>query len=348
METVHDIYTRPARNLPDSAGPVHLVVTSPPYPMIEMWDEVFASLDSSIKDSLEAGDGWDAFDRMHEVIDRVWSQLADLVCPGGIVCINIGDATRTLDGDFTRYPNAAEITTRLVDHGFTPLPTILWRKPTNSPTQFMGSGTAPPNAYPTLEHERILVFRKGGLRSIRARREQRYESCYFREERNQWFSDLWEDISGTAQTLAPDDGARSRSGAYPLAIPRRLIQMFSIHGDTVYDPFWGTGTTSLAALLSARSSIGCEIDPQLVDSFTNRLDGLPEATDRYYKERLRSHREFIQEESGTPKYESEHYDMRVKTSYEQEMQFYTLESVTSDQIAAEHLRLTGTHAPYTD
>jgi len=263
METDHAVVTGDARELSLPADSVDLVVTSPPYPMIEMWDDIFAALDPAIGDALDADDGQRAFEAMHDVLDVVWEQLQRVLVEGGIAAINVGDATRTLDR-FRQYPNAGEITRRMVDYGFDPLPDIVWRKPANSGAKFMGSGMVPPNAYPTLEHESILLFRNGPRRSFPPGDETRYESAYFWEERNQWFSDLWE-MTGTPQGL--DAGLRERSGAFPVEVPLRLIRMFSIYGDTVLDPFWGTGTTTLAAMLAGRDSVGYERDPDLRAAF---------------------------------------------------------------------------------
>ena len=105
--------------------------------------------------------------------------------------------------------------------GFTNLPEIIWRKPTNSPNKFMGSGMLPAGAYVTLEHEFILIFRKGGKRIFKSDAEKlkRQQSAFFWEERNVWFSDLWT-LTGTNQKLN-NKNSRERSAAYPfdLAYP---------------------------------------------------------------------------------------------------------------------------------
>ena len=98
---------------------------------------------------------------MHSELDKVWGQLGRILVPGGYACINVGDATRTLKGRFQLYPNAERITQRFVDLGFDVLPRIIWRKTTNAPNKFMGSGMLPVGAYVTLEHEYVLIFRNG-------------------------------------------------------------------------------------------------------------------------------------------------------------------------------------------
>lgn len=247
--------------LPD--GSVQLVVTSPPYPMIEMWDECFDEFDPGIKKNLNEEDGKEAFVRMHALLDRCWAELARVLTDGGFVCINIGDATRNLGGKFQLYSNHSRIILYLEKLGFEILPGIIWRKPTNAPTKFMGSGMLPAGAYVTLEHEHILIARKGGKRNFNAEeKELRSTSAIFWEERNQWFSDKWE-LLGARQNLQLRSD-RKRAGSYPMELPLRLIQMYSSYGDTVLDPFSGTGTTSLAAMVCGRNSISLEADEKLL------------------------------------------------------------------------------------
>ena len=250
-------------------GSISLVVTSPPYPMIEMWDECFNSQNHKVADYLSNNEGYKAFLEMHKVLDATWDNVSKAVRPGGIVCINIGDATRTVGNTFQLFSNKTKITEYFLSHGFVALPEIIWRKKTNSPNKFMGSGMLPPGAYVTLEHEHILIFRKGNKREFTvSERLNRQESAYFYIERNAWFSDLWE-LAGTTQKGIK--GSRERSGAYPLALPYRLVLMFSVYGDTVLDPFSGLGTTNLACAILGRNSIGCEIDKALCAYSVERM-----------------------------------------------------------------------------
>ena len=190
---------------------------------------------------------------------------------GGIACINIGDATRTINNDFALYPNHARILSHMLKIGFSALPAIIWRKQTNAPNKFMGSGMFPPGAYVTLEHEYILILRKGSKMSFKTEAEKikRRESAFFWEERNSWFSDVWMDLKGTSQKLN-DKRIRFRSAAFPFELPYRLINMFSVKGGIVLDPFLGTGTTMLAAMSSARNSVGFELDPNFSDVIINQ------------------------------------------------------------------------------
>ena len=165
MKTTHKIFYQNARQLraiPSES--VDLVVTSPPYPMIGMWDDMFIDQNPEIGDALHKGNGRRAFELMHQVLDPIWAEIFRVLKQGRFVCVNIGDATREVRDDFCLYSNHARILTYFVDMGFSALPDILWRKQTNAPNKFMGSGTLPAGAYVTLEHEYILILRKGSKR----------------------------------------------------------------------------------------------------------------------------------------------------------------------------------------
>ncbi len=342
METQHRVVNGDSRDLDQiNDDSVELVVTSPPYPMIEMWDELFTNLNPEVGDALDAGDGQTAFERMHEELNRVWDEVNRVLVDGGIACINIGDATRKVDGSFRVYQNHSRIIDAFGDRGFEPLPELLWRKPVNSAAKFMGSGMLPPNAYVTLEHEYILIFRNGEKqRKFEPGSERRYNSSYFWEERNQWFSDVWMDIKGELQSLGQDE-LRSRSAAYPFEIPYRLINMYSVYGDTVLDPFWGTGTTSLAAMTAGRNSVGYELEREFTKVFQDRVGDAPNFSRNVIRRRLDDHRDFVEEkhEAGDDfKYDAENYDFPVTTKQEKPMLFYSVKSVekTADGYRAIH------------
>ncbi|NEU57656.1 site-specific DNA-methyltransferase [Halorussus sp. MSC15.2] len=328
METEHRIHVGDAREmaaLGDDA--VELVVTSPPYPMIEMWDGLFAELDPDVEDLLAAGDGEAAFEAMHAALDPVWDELARVLVDGGVAAINVGDATRSGGDGFQLYPNHAELITRFRDRGFDLLPDVLWRKPANGLTKFMGSGMVPPNAYATLEHEYVLLFRNGDSRSFEAGADRRYEAAYFWEERNDWFSDLWTDVQGEGQRLDHDD-LRARSAAFPFEVPYRLVNMYSVYGDTVLDPFWGTGTTTLAAMVAGRNSAGYELSREFREVFDDRLADVERFADEKNRERLDAHREFATGQDLA--YDAENYDFGVKTKQERQLQLYTVEGYERD------------------
>ncbi len=304
---------------------VDLIVTSPPYPMIEMWDEMLAQQSSSVKKALEKGDGLNAFEMMHQLLDLVWKEVYRVLKVGGFACINIGDATRTINGNFVLYPNHMRILKSALELGFSALPCILWRKQTNAPNKFMGSGMLPAGAYVTLEHEYILILRKGPKRVFKKEEDKkiRRESAIFWEERNRWYSDVWFDVKGTPQALN-DKESRLRSAAYPFEVAYRLINMYSAKGDTVLDPFLGTGTTTAAAIASGRNSIGYEIDPSLKNIIGRIKDVIVDSSKQLIRKRLAKHMEFVVHRLKTKggfKYDNEYYGFPVITAQEKELIF---------------------------
>ncbi len=332
MKSNHRIIYRDAGKMdevPDES--VDLIVTSPPYPMIEMWDGTFAALNDGIKSALDAGDGPLAFELMHRELDGVWDEARRVLKEGGIACINIGDATRTVDGRFALYTNHSRIQQYAQKIGFSALPAILWRKQTNAPNKFMGSGMMPPGAYVTLEHEYVLILRRGNRREFRTSREKRLrrESAFFWEERNAWFSDVWMDLKGAGQALF-DSKARSRSAAFPFELPYRLVSMFSIKEDTVLDPFLGIGTTMYAAMAAARNSIGYEIDENFREPILSKLPGIAGLSNARISERLKSHFAFVEarfKKRGKFKYTNRPYRFPVMTRQETDLVINEVNSV---------------------
>jgi modification methylase len=318
MITEHRLFFKDARDMAEvPAGSVRLTVTSPPYPMIEMWDDLFCSMSPGVREALDAGDGRQAHELMHAGLDHVWREVDRVTAPSGIVCVNIGDATRAVAGAFRMYNNYARVARFFLEAGYDELPSVLWRKQSNKPNKFMGSGMLPPNAYVTLEHERICIFRKGGPRAFSGEEAAaRRPSAYFWEERNLWFSDLWDDLKGVQQRLGT---ARPRSAAYPFEVPYRLINMYSVTGDRVLDPFLGTGTTTFAAMVSGRSSVGYEIDAGLRPGIEARITGLKEISNAIAGERLARHEAFISSrarDGGSVSYRSTAYGFPVVTAQE--------------------------------
>ena len=302
---------------------ISLVVTSPPYPMIKMWDEMFISQNPAIAKALKNRKGPDAFELMHQILDAVWNEVFRVLKNGGIACINIGDATRTINDTFSLYQNHTRIMTHLLKRGFSALPAILWRKQTNAPNKFMGSGMLPPGAYVTLEHEYILIVRKGEKRAFKTPEDKRIrrQSAFFWEERNVWFSDIWLDVKGASQSLF-DNKARNRSAAYPFEVPYRLINMFSVKGDTVLDPFLGIGTTMYAAMTAGRNSIGFELDNNLCDLIRSNMDSIVFYSNELINNRLSSHLSFLNEKYRTGKkfkYLNKPYGFPVVTNQEKEL-----------------------------
>ena len=182
MKTTHKIVFQDARNLREFASEsVDLIVTSPPYPMIEIWGDSFSGQDPEIRRALERGDGKLFYELMHGILDSIWSEVFRVLKDGRFACINIGDATRRVADDFRLYPNHALILNCLLNIGFSALLDILWRKQTNTPNKFMGSGMLSAGAYVTLEHAYILMVRKGPKREFRTEDERvnRRENALF-------------------------------------------------------------------------------------------------------------------------------------------------------------------------
>ena len=335
MCTLHKTYIGDARvmNRTESDS-VDIVVTSPPYPMIEMWDECFTAQDPQIGESIES-DPDKAFELMHQQMDKVWKECYRVLKDGGFMCINIGDATRTINGKFKLYNNHTRISDFCNSLGFTTLPNIIWRKQTNAPNKFMGSGMLPCGAYVTLEHEWILLFRKGDKRQYLTPTEKhdRMDSSFFWEERNVWFSDVW-DVKGTKQKMQ-QYGSRERSAAFPFEIPYRLINMFSQKGDVVLDPFLGTGTTMQAALMSGRNSEGYELDGALKGLIDNGLASMEvDECNHFIKQRFDRHQSFVSErkkQGKEVKHFNKHLDSPVMTKQEEEISFNYITSISRNK-----------------
>ena len=248
--------------------------------MIQMWDNLFADVDPRIGAlwrKLEEDGNDEAvaqiYDAMHLYLAEVWRETYRVLCDGGIACINIGDATRTVNRKFRLFSNHARVMEICEKIGFTTLPYILWKKPTTKPKYkgkgaFLGSGFLPPNAYVTLDCEFILLFRKGSLRKFPPHDQVRYDSVFTKTQRDEWFSQIWA-LKGAQQTASE---LERRTAAYPDEIADRLIKMFSIKGDTVLDPFLGSGTTTKVALQNERSSIGYETDQNLLPILTKKME----------------------------------------------------------------------------
>lgn len=338
----HTIYFNAAQNMSQLKDKsVDIVVTSPPYPMIAMWDDIMSNQNPDIKKAFESKNPRLAFELMHQELDKVWAECWRVLKEGSFLCINIGDATRTVDGEFTLYNNNTRIIQACEKLGFINLPNILWKKATNAPNKFMGSGMLPCGAYVTLEHEWILIFRKGSKRTYKKADEKatRRDSSFFWEERNVWFSDIWE-IKGVKQTIdnAP---SRDRNASYPIELPYRLINMYSQKGDVVLDPFMGLGTTAIAAMLTERYSVGFEIDPLLKPLLKDILGSVSVIkANALINERYKKHLTFVEErikQKKEVKYYNPHLDCKVMTGQETDLNFHYMKEV---KIVGEESNLT--------
>ena len=318
---------------------IDLIVTSPPYPMMmiddSLWDSLFISMNPKIEEALR-NNPTEAFELMHQELDKVWVECIRVLKDGCHLIINIADAPRSFNGDFQLFDNHSRIVTYLTSKGLKELPPIMWHKPTNAPNKFMGCGCLC-GAYVTSEHEHILIFRKGTKRTFNDEEKKlRRESAFFYEERNAWFSDQW-DIQGAKQKM---DGSRDRSAAYPLELPYRLINMYSKKGDKVCDPFNGLGTTTKAAMLLGRNSIGYELDKLLKPLIMVNLESSP-TFNHLAHGRLLRHLDFIKNREC--KYHNSNLNCNVVTNYETDIRLDVIKDIQA--VEGDNLQYTVTYEP---
>ena len=236
---------------------VHLVLTSPPYWTLKEYPAVDGQL-GMVSD----------YERFLDELDKVWSHCFRSLVPGGrLVCV-VGDVClpRRRHGRHMVMPLHADIVVRARKIGFDNLSPIFWYKIANANYEVEnGSGFLgkpyEPNAIIKNDVEFILMLRKpGGYRQ--PTEHQRATSRMTKEEHQAWFQQIWT-LNGAS--------TREHPAPYPEALAYRLIRMFSFVGDTVLDPFTGTGTTLLAAAHCERNSIGVEIDPDYAKMARMRL-----------------------------------------------------------------------------
>lgn len=260
-ETIHAVYQGDARDMREGLGPVHLVVTSPPYFNLIDYDG-----DQPTEGQLGSIDKYEAF---LDELDRVWQHCYDVLTPGGRMCVVVGSVciSRRAGGRHHVLPLPADISVRARQAGFDYLTPIQWYKIANMATEAKGVGFLgkpyEPNAIIKNDIEMILMLRKPGAYR-KPTPAQRALSLIEPQDHRRWFRSIWSDIPGEPRK-------RGHPAPFPVALVARLIQMFSFVGDTVLDPFWGTGTTTVAAMDTARSSIGYEIDPRYLEIGRSRL-----------------------------------------------------------------------------
>jgi DNA modification methylase len=254
--TSHRVFLGDARKIPTKpAEDVHLVVTSPPYFNVVEY--------SASNDKAQLGH-YDDYDTFLDDLDKVWSRCFRRLVPGGRMCIVVGDVciARRKQGRHHVIPLHADIAVRCRKIGFDYLTPILWAKIANTRTEVGGSARFlgkpyEPNGIIKNDVEYILMLRKpGNYRKPTA--VQRALSILEPEEHDRGYRGVWTDIRG-------QNRADGHPAPYPIDLAERLIRLFSFVGDTVLDPFWGSGTTSIAAARAARSSIGYEIERTYLD-----------------------------------------------------------------------------------
>ncbi|MCW5775784.1 MAG: site-specific DNA-methyltransferase [Phycisphaeraceae bacterium] len=249
LPTKHDLIRGDARSaslLADDT--VHLVVTSPPYWTLKRYNDHPSQM-GHVADYEEFMAG----------LDEVWRNCYRALVPGGRLVVNVGDvclSRRRNNGRHTVVPLHATIQERCKAIGFDNLAPIIWHKIANANYEVQGGGgflgkPYEPNAVIKNDIEFVLMQRKpGGYRSPSVR--NRLLSVIGEENHRAWFRQIWSDLRGTSHPRHP--------APYPVEFAERLVRMFSFVGDTVLDPFMGTGTTNMACARWGRNSIGIELD----------------------------------------------------------------------------------------
>lgn len=258
--TEHSLYHTDARDLSfikDKS--VHLVLTSPPYFNLKEYRRG--------KNQLGIIDDYQAF---VDELEKVWKECYRILVPGGRVVCVVGDVclSRKKYGRHAVMPLHSDIAVSCRKIGFDNLNPILWHKISNARFEANTNSSIlgkpyEPNAIIKNDMEYILMERKpGGYR--KPTDQQRQESMIPKEDFQNWFSQIWE-----------MPGASTRNGhpaPFPLELATRLVKMFSFVGDTVVDPFCGSGTTMLAAMNCDRNSIGIETEEYYCQYILNRLE----------------------------------------------------------------------------
>lgn len=261
--TEHHLYVADARQagwIPDES--IHLVLTSPPYWTLKEYEPHPDQL-GHVKE----------YETFLDQLDQVWEHCYRALVPGGrLVCV-VGDvclARRRNNGRHMVVPLHADISVRCRRIGFDYLTPILWHKiananyEVNNGSTFLGKPFEP-NAIIKNDIEYILMLRKpGGYR--KPTEVQRESSRLSKEDHADWFRAIWMDVPGAS--------TRAHPAPFPTELATRLVRMFSFVGDTVLDPFVGTGTTIIAAMETGRNSIGIEVERKYIELAISRLDRL--------------------------------------------------------------------------
>ena len=241
-------------NVPDKS--VHLIITSPPY-----WQLKDYGTENQIGYN-------DSYEEYINNMNLVWRESYRVLNNGCRLCVNIGDqfARAVYYGRYKVIPIRTEIIKFCEAIGFDYMGAIIWQKKTTTNTtggaSLMGSYPTPRNGILSIDYEFILLFKKLGT-PIKPSREIKEQSKMTKEEWKTYFDGHW-NFGGARQ-----DG---HIAMFPEELPKRLIKMFSFVGDTVLDPFLGSGTTSLAAKNLGRNSIGYEINQDFLPFIKKKLN----------------------------------------------------------------------------
>lgn len=253
--TTHTLHLGDARDLTAlAAESVHLIVTSPPYWTLKKYEGSPGQL----------GDVTD-YELFLEELAKVWTECVRVLVPGGRICCVVGDVCmpRKTAGRHFVMPLHADIQVQARSIGLDALTPILWHKIANGATEAEGNGAGfygkpyQPGAIVKNDIEYVLFLRKPGqYRKVTPL--QKALSFLTKEEMQGWWRSIWTDIRGASTK-------RGHPAPYPPELAERLIRMFSFAGDTILDPFGGTGSTAIGAIRSGRNSISIEIEPRYLD-----------------------------------------------------------------------------------
>ena len=256
MKTNHKIVIGDSRNMAElKNNSVHLVITSPPY-----WQlKDYGSLD-------QIGFN-DSYENYINNLNLVWKECFRVLNDGCRLCVNIGDqfARSVYYGRYKIIPIRTEIIKFCETIGFDYMGAIIWQKATTMNTTggatIMGSFPYPRNGIIKLDYEFILIFKKLGVSPF-VSKEIKEESKMSKDEWNQYFNGHW-NFNGARQN--------KHLAMFPEELPKRLIKMFSFVGDTILDPFLGSGTTTLAAKNLDRNSVGFEINKKFLPIIKEKI-----------------------------------------------------------------------------
>ncbi|MEM0134569.1 MAG: DNA methyltransferase [Thermoplasmatales archaeon] len=237
----------------DSA--VDLVVTSPPYWHLKNYD---------VEGQIGFGQSLHAYLKS---LYRVWKECYRVLKPGTRLCINIGDQflRSIVYGRYKIAPLHSEFITQCERIGFDYMGSIIWQKKTTMNTtggaSVMGSYPYPPNGLVEFDYEFIMIFKKQGFRPVSG--DMKEKSKLTKEEWKEYFSGHWY-FNGERQV--------GHEAMFPEELPRRIIKMFSFVGDTILDPFLGSGTTAKVALELGRNAIGYEINQNFLPMIKEKIN----------------------------------------------------------------------------
>lgn len=256
MKTNHKIIIGDSRNMADLQDKsIHLVITSPPYWQLK---------DYGAPDQIGFNDSYEDYINN---LNLVWKECFRVLNDGCRLCINIGDqfARSVYYGRYKIIPIRTEIIKFCETIGFDYMGAIIWQKATTMNTTggatIMGSFPYPRNGIIKLDYEFVLVFKKLGDAPI-VSKGIKEKSKMSKEEWNQYFTGHW-NFNGAKQD--------KHLAMYPEELPKRLIKMFSFVGDTILDPFLGSGTTTLAAKNLDRNSVGFEINRKFLPIIKEKI-----------------------------------------------------------------------------